>query len=49
MPMVMNAQKIAANTEAIWVREESVIVSSFRCGRLLGRDIHRTIPVMQRL
>lgn len=41
MPMVINAQITAAKTEAIWLREERVILISF--------DIRRTIPAMQQL
>ncbi len=32
MPMVMNAHTIAAKTEAIWLREERVILYSFQVG-----------------
>jgi hypothetical protein len=32
MPMVINAHTIAAKTEAIWVREERVILYSFQVG-----------------
>jgi hypothetical protein len=42
MPMVMKAQNIAANTEAIWVREERVIVVFLYL-------FCRTIPAMQRI
>ena len=41
MPTVMNAHTIAAKTDAIWLREESVISISFLS--------HRTIPAMREL
>mgnify|MGYP001567985640 FL=1 len=34
MPMVMNAHTTAAKTEAIWVREERVMLYSFQVGRI---------------
>jgi len=41
MPTVMKAQTTAAKTEAIWLREERVILISF--------VIRRTIPAMPEL
>ena len=41
MPTVMKAQTTAAKTDAIWLREERVILISF--------VIRRTIPAMPRL
>lgn len=34
MPMVINAHITAAKTEAIWVREERVMLYSFQVGRI---------------
>ncbi len=47
MPMVMNAQKTAAKTDAIWVRALSVILISFVIYRLSGdiSYIAETVPV----
>jgi hypothetical protein len=47
MPMVMNAQKMAANADAIWVRAVLVIFHSFIKYRLFGdiSNFAESVPV----